>query len=73
MYSVEQQALAQLVSAPKIAGDPQLAEKFRDHYGQTQQERAMMHRLEAGFDAVEAASHGELPQDSPPFLAHGAA
>lgn len=38
MYSVEQQALAQLVSAPEIAGDPSLAEDFRIHYAETQQQ-----------------------------------
>ena len=32
MYSVEQQALAQMVTAPKIAGDPSLADDFRLHH-----------------------------------------
>jgi ferritin-like metal-binding protein YciE len=48
MYSVEQQALAQLVRAPDIAGDPDLAEDFRTHYAETEQQAALVQeRLEA--------------------------
>lgn len=48
MYSVEQQALAQLVSAPKIAGDPTLAAEFRQHYVETEQQSELVRqRLEA--------------------------
>ncbi len=48
MYSVEQQALAQLVSAPKLAGDPALAEAFRQHYTETEQQAELVRaRLEA--------------------------
>jgi ferritin-like metal-binding protein YciE len=48
MYSVEQQALAQLVSAPEIAGDPELAEDFRHHYTETEQQAdVILHRLKA--------------------------
>lgn len=36
MYSVEHQALAQLVSAPDVAGDSALGEIFRNHYVETQ-------------------------------------
>ncbi len=38
MYSVEQQALAQMVSAPDMAGDAALAEDFRRHQGETEQQ-----------------------------------
>lgn len=48
MYSVEQQALAQLESAPQIAGEPGLAEALRDHQVETrQQARLVGERLEA--------------------------
>ncbi len=53
MYSVEQQALAQLVSAPDMAGDPGLAADFRLHHAETEQQAALvLARLEA---------HGESP------------
>jgi len=48
MYSVEQQALAQLVSAPDIAGDPALAEDFRVHLAETEKQADLIReRLEA--------------------------
>lgn len=48
MYSVEQQALAQLVTAPDIAGDPKLAAEFRQHHLETEQQAEMVReRLEA--------------------------
>ena len=48
MYSVEQQALAKMVSAPKSAGDPRLAEEFRQHYAETEQQAELVReRLEA--------------------------
>lgn len=47
MYSVEEQALAQLVSAPEVVGEPSLAEAFRVHYQETQQQAdAVRRRLE---------------------------
>ncbi len=47
MYSVEQQALAQLVTAPKLAGDPGLAEDFRLHHDETEdQAERVRERLE---------------------------
>lgn len=36
MYSVEQQALAQLVSAPDLAGDSTISQDFRAHYAETE-------------------------------------
>lgn len=48
MYSVEQQALAQLASAPETAGDPALAEDFRIHHTETEQQaERVRERLEA--------------------------
>lgn len=48
MYSVEQQALAQMVTAPKLAGDPGLAADFQQHYTETQQQADQVReRLEA--------------------------
>lgn len=48
MYSVEQQALAQLISAPDIAGDPGLAADFREHHIETEQQAELVReRLEA--------------------------
>lgn len=47
MYSVEEQALAQLVSAPAVVGEPSLAEAFRVHFQETQlQADAVRQRLE---------------------------
>jgi ferritin-like metal-binding protein YciE len=48
MYSVEQQALAQLVRAPDMAEDPGLADDFRQHHAETKQQAQMVgQRLEA--------------------------
>jgi ferritin-like metal-binding protein YciE len=48
MYSVEQQALAQMVRAPDLAEDPGLAEDFRQHHEETKQQAQMVgERLEA--------------------------
>jgi ferritin-like metal-binding protein YciE len=47
-HSIEQQALAQLKTAPKIAGDPQIAQAFSDHLTETQgHERLVGERLDA--------------------------
>lgn len=48
MYSVEQQALAQLVKAPDVAGDPSIASDFSQHHVETQQQAELVReRLEA--------------------------
>ncbi len=48
MYSVEQQALAQLISAPDSAGDPTVAADFRRHYAETEhQAERVRERLES--------------------------
>jgi ferritin-like metal-binding protein YciE len=47
IHSIEQQALAQLKPAPKIAGDPALAEIFERHIAETEeQKRRVDERLE---------------------------
>jgi ferritin-like metal-binding protein YciE len=47
-YSIEEQALAQLKIAPKIAGDPKLEKAFEQHLPETQgQEDLVAQRLEA--------------------------
>jgi ferritin-like metal-binding protein YciE len=47
-HSIEEQALAQLRSAPDIAGDAQLAAAFQEHLAETEgQEQAVRARLEA--------------------------
>jgi ferritin-like metal-binding protein YciE len=47
-HSIEEQALAQLRVAPKIAGDPELARAYRDHLEETEgQEQTVRGLLEA--------------------------
>lgn len=47
-YSIEEQALAQLKIAPKVAGHPQLEQIFKQHLAETEgQERLVEQRLEA--------------------------
>jgi ferritin-like metal-binding protein YciE len=48
VHSIEEQALAQLGSAPDMAGDPEVAEAFRAHERETEeQKRLIEQRLEA--------------------------
>ena len=52
-HSIEVQALAQMKAAPKVSGDPQLADAFRAHLGETEEhERLVRGRL---------AAHGAKP------------
>jgi ferritin-like metal-binding protein YciE len=47
-HSIEQQALVQMKAAPKLAGDPQIAQAFSDHLGETEEHKRLIHeRLEA--------------------------
>src|SRR5918992_2870346 len=47
-HSIEEQALAQMRVAPRIAGDPELAQAFREHITETEEhERRVRARLEA--------------------------
>lgn len=53
MYSVEQQSIAQLISAPALAGDKRFSNDFRLHYAETEQHlRLIRERL----DSYEASS-----------------
>jgi len=48
VHSIEQQALAQLRAAPKIAGDERISQAFEEHLVETEdQERRVRERLEA--------------------------
>jgi ferritin-like metal-binding protein YciE len=48
LHSIEQQALVQMKLAPRIAGDPQIAEAFEAHLPETEDhERLVRERLEA--------------------------
>jgi ferritin-like metal-binding protein YciE len=48
VHSIEEQALQQMLVAPRMAGDPELARAFREHIGETrEQERRVRARLEA--------------------------
>src|SRR5829696_7581255 len=48
VHSIEKQALQQMVVAPRMAADPELARAFREHIGETrEQERRVRARLEA--------------------------
>ena len=69
MYSVEQQALAQLISAPKIAGDPQLAEDFRRHYIETEEQADLVReRLEANGGSSSAIKNAVMKLGGKGFL-----
>jgi len=51
-HSIEEQALAQLRTAPDIAGDPELAEAFRAHEAETEgHETLVRHLLEARHES----------------------
>src|SRR3954452_13270050 len=53
IHSIEVQALAQMRNAPELAGDPQLADIFREHERETEEHKRLIEeRLEA---------HGESP------------
>src|SRR5262245_264025 len=55
-HSIEEQALAQLRSAPKIAGDEQIAGLFREHLAETEGHERLVHqRLEALGSGSSAA------------------
>jgi ferritin-like metal-binding protein YciE len=48
VHSIEEQALQQMVVAPRMARDPELARAFREHIGETRdQERRVRERLTA--------------------------
>ena len=48
VHSIEEQALQQMRVAPRLARDPELAQAFREHLGETEEhERRVRARLEA--------------------------
>ena len=69
MYSVEQQALAQLVSAPTIAGDPKVAAEFRQHHAETEgQAELVRERLEAHGGSSSALKDAVMKLGGKGFL-----
>ena len=66
VHSIEQQALAQLRTAPDIAGDPELADMFRAHEKETEEQKRLIEarlgshggRREEGADVAAAAAVG---------------
>ncbi len=69
MYSVEQQALAQLVSAPDMAGDPGLAGHFRQHHAETEQQAGLVReRLEARGGSPSAVKDAIMKLGGKGFL-----
>jgi ferritin-like metal-binding protein YciE len=69
MYSMEQQALAQLVSAPKIAGDAMLAAEFAQHHTQTEQQADLVRqRLEAHGGSASAIKDAIMKLGGKGFL-----
>lgn len=69
MYSVEQQALAQLVSAPDIAGDPAIAADFQQHLEETEQQAELVRaRLEANGGSPSAIKDAVMKLGGKGFL-----
>ena len=69
MYSVEQQALAQLVSAPDIAGDATLAADFREHHTETERQAELVRqRLEAQGGSPSAIKDAVMKLGGKGFL-----
>ena len=55
IYSVEQQSIAQLISAPALAGDKRLSSDFRRHYAETEQHlRLVQERLDSHEASVSS-------------------
>jgi ferritin-like metal-binding protein YciE len=50
-HAIEEQALAQLRSAPKIAGDPELARLFAEHEAETEEQERLVRERLAAHDA----------------------
>ena len=55
MYSGEQQSIAQLISAPDLAGDKRFSNDLRQHYVETEQHlRLILERLDSHEASVSA-------------------
>jgi len=50
-HSIEEQALAQLRTAPDLAGDPELAESYREHFAETEEHERLVRGLLETRDA----------------------
>ncbi len=50
-HSIEEQALAQLRTAPDLAGDPELAETYREHLAETEEHERLVRGLLEARDA----------------------
>ncbi len=69
IYSVEQQAIAQMVSAPKLAGEPKIAADFREHHLQTEQQaESVRQRLEAHGGSPSAIKDAVMKLGGKGFL-----
>jgi ferritin-like metal-binding protein YciE len=69
MYSVEQQALAQMVTAPDLAGDPALADDFRKHYFETEEQADLVREcLEAHGGSASAVKNAIMKLGGKGFL-----
>jgi ferritin-like metal-binding protein YciE len=69
MYSVEQQALAQLVTAPDLAGAATLARDFRQHLDETEQQATLVRqRLEAHGKSVSVIKNAIMKVGGKGFL-----
>jgi ferritin-like metal-binding protein YciE len=68
-HSIEEQALAQLRSAPDIAGDPELARAFQEHLGETEQhERLTRELLEARGESPSRVKDAVMSAGGKGFL-----
>lgn len=69
MYSVEEQALAQLKSAPKIAGNRGLAQSLEEHHEETKQHAALVEsRLTARGGSTSALKEAIMKVGGKGFL-----
>jgi ferritin-like metal-binding protein YciE len=68
-HSIESQALAQMRTAPDIAGDPALADAFRQHLVETEeQERLVAERLEARGGSPNAVKEAVMSLGGKGFI-----
>ncbi|HVS66478.1 MAG TPA: DUF892 family protein [Thermoanaerobaculia bacterium] len=70
VYSIEQQALAQMKTAPDIAGEPGMAAAFRDHLDETERHAELVRaRLEAHGGSPSAIKDAVMKLGGKSFLA----
>jgi ferritin-like metal-binding protein YciE len=69
MYSIEQQAIAQLVSAPALAADKQFSNDLRKHYAETEQHlRLVRERLDSYEKSVSIVKTAIMKAGGKAFL-----